>query len=525
MKIIFTNFLLLNLSFASFAQPVPTPFSGCPDVTIGIVRAGINADNTNPFNIYNVNPTSGNASLLSGPILKPADGTNLQINAIGLNKIDGFAYGIETGTAINPPFYKIGANAVAQQHGVLVAPTPIVPTENFSFVNGAAGECSNADKYYYTSGAGSINLTVFPPTFTLTSMYISTVNNISTLPAGSSAISATNVKIFTIDPNCSAYYANTTAPIAYTPGITSVSNTGIRDLVFNPKDGFLYSYVTFPSVTTPGQFLGQLIKVNPATGEMTSPQPPTVLPFASNSNEVAGTFLDKNGNLLVLFTTGSMYKAVNSGPGEFTGDIASLNTNTGLSNPLRGDMASCTPDVIVPLKLKDFNAYLQNNDAILNWATANETNTFKILVLRSTDTRTWETIASLNAAGYSVTTTNYSYTDKNINNNYYYKLQFVDADGTVTYSHIKKINIDKSKPTITAYPNPVTNFLIIENNQQFASNTKFKVFDVSGRTLQVQFYKSAPNKFRADVNTIPSGNYIIEVNENSVKKTIQFVKK
>src|ERR1700761_3083080 len=133
MKRLLLSSLLSVFFLSSMAQPMPQPiaFTGCPNNNVAVVRDGNNSAETNPYYIYNINTTTGTAGAGTGPILNPSDGTNLQLNGLGLNTLDGFLYGIQPGSVSNPaqgltnrPFYRVGANAVAQQVGNLVLPSP-----------------------------------------------------------------------------------------------------------------------------------------------------------------------------------------------------------------------------------------------------------------------------------------------------------------------------------------------------------------------------------------------------------------
>jgi hypothetical protein len=57
--------LFLGISFiqlTAFSQATH-PYTNCPDVDIAIVRAGTNANVTNPYFLYNVNQTTGAMTL------------------------------------------------------------------------------------------------------------------------------------------------------------------------------------------------------------------------------------------------------------------------------------------------------------------------------------------------------------------------------------------------------------------------------------------------------------------------------
>src|SRR5438874_1034374 len=86
---------LISVCNTSFSQAV-TPFTTCPDVNLGIVRAGMNADVTNPYYMYTVNTTTGSLSVIpGGPLVYPgAPAQTLQVNGVGVNRVDGFVYGL-----------------------------------------------------------------------------------------------------------------------------------------------------------------------------------------------------------------------------------------------------------------------------------------------------------------------------------------------------------------------------------------------------------------------------------------------
>ena len=81
----------------SFSQALH-PYRNCPNVNIAIVRAGTNADINNPYFLYNVNQATGAMTLVpGGPYLDPSNpSANLQVNGIGVNRVDGFIYGYVT---------------------------------------------------------------------------------------------------------------------------------------------------------------------------------------------------------------------------------------------------------------------------------------------------------------------------------------------------------------------------------------------------------------------------------------------
>src|SRR5688572_10970635 len=92
---------LLALTFAlvskqAIAQNPPDAPLQCPDANIAVLRAGMNADTMNPTYLYTVNTQDGTMSVLpGGPLVYPDNpARQLHVNGVGINRLDGFMYGL-----------------------------------------------------------------------------------------------------------------------------------------------------------------------------------------------------------------------------------------------------------------------------------------------------------------------------------------------------------------------------------------------------------------------------------------------
>ena len=134
----------------------------------------------------------------------------------------------------------------------------------------------------------------------------------------------------------------------------------------------------------------------------------------------------------------------------------------------------------MPLNLISFSGSKQNNDAILQWKTANEVNVSRFEVQRSDDGQTYTTLGNV-AAGVSL----YSFTDANTFSSRtvaFYRLKSIDIDGRFTYSNIIKLN-KQANAALTVYPNPVSDVLTINGLKQ---NGIVFLFNAEGKLLQQQ---------------------------------------
>lgn len=124
---------------------------------------------------------------------------------------------------------------------------------------------------------------------------------------------------------------------------------------------------------------------------------------------------------------------------------------------------ACTYDVnggsgtLLPVQLTGFEGKLQQQQVELKWKTEQEINNKKFQIERSTDNRTFVPVGSVNGAGNSSVTQQYSFTDtdpaKGVS---FYRLKQIDIDERSTYSPVIRIdNRVKGLQVKQLFPNPV----------------------------------------------------------------------
>ena len=271
------NLLMLLPGFSfliTIAQP--TPFNGCPSNNLAILRAGNNIS-TNPVSIYTINTSTGTPAIVSGPIADPLNAAaNLQVNGLGLNTIDGYLYGLSADATANfttnvpLPFYRLGANAQAEQIGSVRGPAIIMAMgETQSIVNAAAGETDQSDNYYFTGATGVLTAS----SFTFSRLFLGKIPALHGLTASLTNVTTPSyVEIKSTDVNCAAYLS-TLKTVFTLPNLSDAANTGLKDFVFDKLSGMLYSYVTYADISNPGNYRGLMVKLNPATGNLAAVAP------------------------------------------------------------------------------------------------------------------------------------------------------------------------------------------------------------------------------------------------------------
>lgn len=111
------------------------------------------------------------------------------------------------------------------------------------------------------------------------------------------------------------------------------------------------------------------------------------------------------------------------------------------------------PSQPLPVEMISFKIQVKNSDAYLSWVTVSETNCKGFEIHKSVDGINYETVGFKEGAGTTMETQNYSFVDRNINSNSYYRLKQVDFSGTSTLSRWELARTGKSQFSI--YPNPV----------------------------------------------------------------------
>ena len=222
---------------------------------------------------------------------------------------------------------------------------------------------------------------------------------------------------------------------------------------------------------------------------------------------------------------------------QVTPAISTLGTNTGLSytfsNGFSGFGAGVPGSSVLPIGLLSFTGKLENNNALLNWATSFEQNSQGFDVERSFDGSHFSSIGYVPSAGNSDTTRYYNFTDPYLTQSYnYYRLQQQDLDGHSTYSNIVLIKDSTSTGSIgfTVSPNPFTgtsglDILFAETPNGSAS---LRLLDITGREL-LQLTNGTPtsNRWHIDLSgiTLSSGIYLLEVHTQTGVQVARVVKK
>ena len=141
----------------------------------------------------------------------------------------------------------------------------------------------------------------------------------------------------------------------------------------------------------------------------------------------------------------------------------------------------------LPIELLFFNAKQHNNNIIIEWSTASETNNNYFVLERSNNTVLWETINITQSQGTTSQTTYYNYVDNNpFTNLNYYRLTQHDFDGKFETFNIIVVEYNNinNKPYNTIYYNMFGN--IINNIETYSKAYIVVYFDGNNNIIKTE---------------------------------------
>ncbi len=176
-----------------------------------------------------------------------------------------------------------------------------------------------------------------------------------------------------------------------------------------------------------------------------------------------------------------------------------------------------TSSIVLPIDLLFFTGECNNNNIVLKWATASETNNEYFTVERSEDGSQWEAVGTVKSTGNSSITQNYSYTIGETSDKIsYFRLKQTDLDGNFKYFNTIPVNnCNSNSAGLSIYPNP-SNGRSLFGKINLKANEEYSIiiFDAVGNVVlrstssQPQFTVNFPQ-------TLPSGVYFAKLSSAS----------
>ncbi len=168
-----------------------------------------------------------------------------------------------------------------------------------------------------------------------------------------------------------------------------------------------------------------------------------------------------------------------------------------------------------PVQWIDFTASKREGSVLLTWETAQEQNSKKFEIERSSDGRIFRRIGSVAAAGNSNVISSYSYIDdKPFKGSNYYRLKQIDLDGRFTFSKVAQVNFDNGQ-RLLIFPNPASDQLTV----QLPANSRFTsahILDASGKLVLQKQLASGSSTLDLDIRNLLPGWYVLQLRGDKI---------
>lgn len=166
----------------------------------------------------------------------------------------------------------------------------------------------------------------------------------------------------------------------------------------------------------------------------------------------------------------------------------------------------------LPVKLLFFTAENTDNNGVLAWATATETDNDHFDVERSLDGVSFEKIGQVAGHDNSAQTINYGYNDADLSshnvNVIYYRLKQVDIDGNFQYSNIASVNVSADQQNfhiISTYPNPFADHFSVSFFSPALQPVRMSVYDIRGSLVSEETISAAEGM---NIYSIPGASHL-----------------
>lgn len=172
----------------------------------------------------------------------------------------------------------------------------------------------------------------------------------------------------------------------------------------------------------------------------------------------------------------------------------------------------------LPVELTSFNAICEEGKGVnVTWSTASEHNSSYFDLLKSEDGFQWRTIASIDGAGNSTSSIDYSIYDADKSDIIYYKLMQYDMDGkSEEYGPISVECSSISEMLVKTYPNPSSEDFYIELVSNEETTTEISILDAQGKLTYSRIVdtEKGTNVYYFEKLFISPGMYYIQLSND-----------
>jgi|GEM_PF-1016093 len=178
--------------------------------------------------------------------------------------------------------------------------------------------------------------------------------------------------------------------------------------------------------------------------------------------------------------------------------------------------ATITTGKTLPVSMLPLTGRAEGKTNVLAWVTTTEINNKGFELERSSDGRTFSSIAFVSSkatGGNSSQRLSYNYTDLRPYSVAWYRLKQIDKDGRFSYSNI--VQVKGGDNMLSVYPNPASGIIHIQKSKKIEA---IRILEITGKMVK-QLTPSPTGNY--NISGLPSGVYFFEVSSEDGKETVK----
>lgn len=175
---------------------------------------------------------------------------------------------------------------------------------------------------------------------------------------------------------------------------------------------------------------------------------------------------------------------------------------------------------VLPVRLSSFSATANGCKVRLAWQAQSELNLNTYLIEQSSDGRHFIQVGSKSFSDYTQGN-RYSFDLTPTSGKLFYRLKMVDNDGKFVYSNVATATVSCNLGGFAVFPNPVSDWLTIQNSSISNAAASYSIFDSKGRAISRG--TCSGNYKRIDFKQMPKGIYLVQVIQNGSRRQFKVV--
>jgi hypothetical protein len=148
------------------------------------------------------------------------------------------------------------------------------------------------------------------------------------------------------------------------------------------------------------------------------------------------------------------------------------------------------PTIPLGAEISNFSVFKKDGNVSLQWLGTNDQKDITYEIEYSKDNESWQTAGTVPAGSAPIGTVaqyQYQYNTSKIDvGEIYFRIKRTDPEGKIVYSVVKAVNLQQEdqRPGIQIYPNPVTQKILIQFDEQQTGNFSLELVNTMGQVIE-----------------------------------------